>query len=107
MDAIKDLLVVCYLLVFASVSVESGVTHPGETSSQCALSDPLEDEKFVNALNQFQQQLGPPGCNPPKNKSCQDIHLCFPSSPSGHYQIQLANGSMIQVYCDMKGTNCG
>ena len=36
-----------------------------------------------------------------------DIHRCNPSASSGYYQIQTANGSLVQVYCDLEGTNCG
>ena len=61
----------------------------------------------MEALKQIQQQLGPPGCNPPTNTSCQAILYCFPSASSGYYQIHAANGSVVQVYCDMEGTNCG
>ena len=50
---------------------------------------------------------GLPGCNPPTNSSCQEIHRCFPSAPSGNYQLQLANGAVIETYCDMEGSNCG
>ena len=32
---------------------------------------------------------------------------CNSSASSGYYQIQAANGSAVQVYCDMEGTNCG
>ena len=52
-------------------------------------------------------QLGPPGCNPPKNRSCQEILYCFPSASSGYYQITAPNGSLVKVYCDMEGINCG
>ena len=40
-------------------------------------------------------------------RSCQEILRCFPSAPSGYYQIHAPNGSLVQVYCDMEGTNCG
>ena len=36
-----------------------------------------------------------------------DILRCKPSASSGYHQIQAANGSLVQVYCDMEGTNCG
>ena len=45
-------------------------------------------------------------CSPPLN-TCMDIHRCNPSASSGYYQIQTANGSLEQVYCDMEGANCG
>ena len=40
-------------------------------------------------------------------RSCQEILRCFPSAPSGYYQIHVPNGSLVQVYCDMERTNCG
>ena len=45
--------------------------------------------------------------SPPRNRSYQEILHCFPSAPSGYYQIHAANGSAVQVYCDMERTNCG
>ena len=99
----------CYyllLLLAGGVSVVSGftqVTYP--VSSECGQYD--IPEQLNKALEQVQQQLGPPGCNPPKNKSCQEILHCFPSAPSGYHQITAPNGSLVQVYCDMEGTNCG
>ena len=39
--------------------------------------------------------------------TCIDILRCNSSASSGYYQIQAANGSNVQVYCDMEGTNCG
>ena len=98
----------CLLLLAGGVSVVSGftpVTYP--VSSECGQYDPLQDEQLMKTLEQVQQQLGPPGCNPPNNRSCQEILHCFPSAPSGYYQITAPNGSLVQVYCYMEGTNCG
>ena len=104
-------LVFCYYLLLAGgVSVVSGftpVTYPAKVSSECGQYDPLQDEQLMEALEQVQQQLGPPGCNPLQNISCQEILRCFPSAPSGYYQITAPNGSLVHVYCDMEGTNCG
>ena len=36
-----------------------------------------------------------------------EIYSDQPSAPSGYYQIQLSNGSSVEVYCDMEGSNCG
>ena len=75
-------------------------------SSQCGQSDPFEDDQqLMEKLKMIHQQLPPPGCNPPP--TCTDILRCNPSTSSGYYQIQAANGSDVQVYCDMEGTNCG
>ena len=83
------------------------VTYPARVSSECGQYDPLQDEQLTEALGQALQQLGFPSCNPPRNRSCQEILHCFPSAPSGYYQITAPNGSLVQVYCDMEGTNCG
>ena len=100
-----------YLLLAGSVSVVSGftpVTYPARVSSECGQYDPLQDEQLKEALKHVKQRLNPPGCNPvPQNRSCQRILHCFPSAPSGYYQITAPNGSLVQVYCDMEGTNCG
>ena len=75
-------------------------------SSQCGQSDPIEDDQqLMERLKMIHQQLPPPGCNPPL--TCIDILRCNSSASSGYYQIQAANGSAVQVYCDMEGTNCG
>ena len=97
----------CLLLVVSGVSGLTPVIYPAQTSSQCGQSDPLQDEQLMTALKLAQQQLGPPGCNPPSNRSCQEILYCFPSSSSGYYQIHATNGSLVDVYCNMEGTNCG
>ena len=39
-------------------------------------------------------------------RSCLDHHLRDPSAPSGNYQIETSNGTVVTVYCDMEGTNC-
>ena len=83
------------------------VTYPARVSSECDQYDLQQDQELTKGLGQVQQQLGPPGCNPPKKRSCQEIHFCSPSALSGYYQIQVLNGSLVQVYCDMEGTNCG
>ena len=76
-------------------------------SSQCDQSDPFEDDdqQLMEALKMAQQQLPPPECNPPT--TCSDVLRCNSSATSDYYQIQAANGSAVQVYCDTEGTNCG
>ena len=104
----NDELLLLLLLLFAvGVSGLTPVIYPAQISSQCGQSDPLQDEQLMTALRLAQQQLGPPGCNPPRNRSCQEILYCFPSSSSGYYQIHATNGSLVDVYCNMEGTNCG
>ena len=87
----------------------TGMTVP----QGCPSSDVIEAENNkIDALSlfcyhNFKSIQGIPGCNPPTNSSCQEIHHCFPSAPSGNYQLQLANGTVIETYCDMEGSNCG
>ena len=99
------LLICCWLVLVSAVSGVTQVYYPAEISSQCDHDSTLKGE--LESLWQVQQQLGPPGCNPSTNKSCEEILHCFPSAPSGYYQIRAANGSAVQVYCDMEGSNCG
>ena len=105
------LLISSYLLLAGDYHVVSGftpVTYSSESSStECGQSDPLQDDRLMAVINQVRQRLGPPGCNPPRNRSCQEILHCFPSAPSGYHEIRVPNGSLVQVYCDMEGTNCG
>ncbi len=44
--------------------------------------------------------------NCPNYSSCVEISLLYPNSVSGYYNVSLYNGSMIEVYCDMKGDHC-
>ena len=103
-------LLYCWLFCFSTVSIASGfvpATYPVQTPAECSTGELLMDKELMETIEQVQQQLGPPGCNPPRNRSCQDILYCFPSAPSDYYQITAPNGSIVQVYCDMEGTNCG
>ena len=38
--------------------------------------------------------------------SCSAILSRTPSASSGYYNIQVANGSVVSVYCDMEGSRC-
>ena len=105
-----QLLCCCYLLLLLAggSSVVNGftqVTGSAMITSQCGVQQ--DDPQLVAALRQVEQLIGPPECNPPRNKSCLEILRCFPSASSGYYQIQTANDSCVQVYCDMDGVNCG
>ena len=105
-------LLISYCLLLAGdyhvVSGFTPVTYSSQSSTaECGQSDPLQDDQLMEALSKVHQKLGPPGCNPPRNRSCQDIFHCFPSASSGYHKIRVPNGSLVQVYCDMEGTNCG
>ena len=105
------LLISSYQLLAGDYHVVSGftpVTYSSQSSTaECGQSDPLQDDQLKEALSKIHQELGPPGCNPPRNRSCQEILYCFPSASSGYHEIRVPNGSLVQVYCDMEGTNCG
>ena len=106
------LLISSYLLLAGDYHVVSGFTqviYSSESSStaECGQSDHLQDDQLMAVISQVCQRLGPPGCNPTQNRSCQEILHCFPSAPSGYHEIRVPNGSLVQVYCDMEGTNCG
>ena len=93
----------CYFLLLLASVVRgfTSVTYPATVSSECNQYDPLQDEQLTEALKKAQY------CLHSKNTSCQEILHCFPSALSGYYQIHAPNGSLVQVYCDMEGTNCG
>ena len=94
------------LLVMLAYAVSgfTPVIYSDKPSTECGQGT---SEPLIEAIQQVHHQLGPPGCNPPRNKSCQEILYCFPSASSGYYQIHTANGSLVPVYCNMEGTNCG
>ena len=76
-------------------------------SSQCGQSDLFEDNaQLIQKLKMIHLQLPCTECYP--LHTCRDFKLCCNSSASsGYYQIQVANGSAMQVYCNMEGTHCG
>ena len=43
-----------YLLLAVVVNGITPVIFPGKLSSDCSISDPLDDEKFIEALKQVQ-----------------------------------------------------
>ena len=93
-----------WVLCFSAVSIASGfapVTYPAQTPAECSTGEILVDKELMEAIEQVQQQLG---C---RNRSCQEILNCFPSAPSGYYEIAVSNGSLVQFYCNMEGINCG
>ena len=82
------------------------LTYTARSSAECSLNGFLQDQHLMNVSGQVLQQMGPPGCNFPRNRSCQEILHCYQSATSGFYQIQASNGSLVNVYCDMEGTHC-
>ena len=106
---IPEMNIINLLLIISSCLLQySGAFTPviyDAPSSLCGQSDPLQDEQLMDIIKTIKHQLPPPGCNPPL--TCIDILRCNSSASSGYYQIQAANGTAVQVYCDTEGTNCG
>ena len=48
----------------------------------------------------------PTSCRIYTYDSCNALLQAFPLATSGYYTLTLSNGSIITVYCDMKGSNC-
>ena len=94
------LLVFCYHQLICGAVSEFTPTVYTSSSRQCGQYDPMQDEKLLESLQQIKKQLQP-------HVSCKSIYNADPSSSSGYYNITIANGSVVQVYCDMEGTNCG
>ena len=38
--------------------------------------------------------------------SCIALLQAFPTATTGYYNLTLSNGSIVNVYCDMEGSNC-
>ena len=96
------------LLQWSCGNALAPVVYPAKSlpsSSQCGNNPFGYDVQLMETLKMIHQQLLPPGCNPPA--TCRDVHRCNSSTSSGYYQVQAANGSAIEVYCDMEGIHCG
>ena len=98
-------LLFCYKLLLGGAESElAPVIYTTDSTSQCGQYDATQDEDLMTALQQIRNRL------PTKqiqSTSCKSIHNSNQLAPSGYYQIQTANGSVAQVYCDMEGTHCG
>ena len=104
-----DCVLFCCLILVRGASVVNGfspVANPAKvTSYKCGHNTTIESDMMIEVLEKIQQQVV--FCSPPNNRSCQDILLCFPTATSGYYQIHAPNGTLVEVYCDMEGDNCG
>ena len=120
MSAKCVLLLLCYhQLLGGAVSEFTPTVYGIKSTAECGQYNPLHDEQLNQVLWQFQQglpthNLSEPQLNqnatlPKHNTSCKSILNCFPSAPSGYYNITTTNSTTTTalVYCDMEGTNCG
>ena len=97
------LLLCCSFVIASTRFIVNPQTFPALVTTKCGQSNSQLNERLMEALRQVQC---PQSCTH-SSRSCQEILYCFPSAPSGYYQIHAPNGSLVQVYCDMEGTNCG
>ena len=96
------LLLLCYhLLLGGAVSEFTPTVYSIKSSAECGQYNPLHDQELKKKLIETVARL------PHTHRSCAAILNGNPSAPSGYYNITTTNGSSIQVYCDMEGTNCG
>ena len=73
-------------------------TFGQQTADECQqLQTPPVSEGLMEVLQIISTQVKP-------INACANI---YPNSPSGYYSITTSNGSVVQVYCDMEGENCG
>ena len=95
-----------YLLVVgcASTNQFTPVIYPAIILSRCGQHD---SDHLTTTLQQIKQQLTASQCCLANKLSCEEILQHCPSASSGYYHITAPNGSQVQVYCDMNGTNCG
>ena len=92
------------LLISGSVSEFTLAVHETTSSSQCSQSDSMQDnDELMETLKKIYEQLPVPR----QSSACSDFLLKNSSALSGYYQIQAANGSVIEVFCDMEGIHCG
>ena len=93
------------LLLAGGSSVVNGftqVTGSAMITSQCGVQQ--DDPQLVAALRRVEQLMVPQDATfPGTDLACR----LLPSAPSGYYQIQGANNSYVQVYCDKEGTTWG
>ena len=70
-------------------------------SSQCGQSD---YQQLMERLKMIHQQLPPAGCNPPLTCKLTFFAATHLPPQATTRSMQAANGSVVQVYCDM---DCG
>ena len=97
------LLLYCFFVIASARFIVNPQTFPAFVTTKCSQSNSQLNGQLTETLRQIQYTLS---CSL-QNRSCREILNCFPSAPSGYYQIHAPNGSLVQVYCDMEGTNCG
>ena len=74
----------------------------------CNLSNREKSFKIQDEIGYKNYILCPsvPPTSCPVFSSCSQLHEVYPIAPSGYYNIILSNGSQVEVYCDMEGSDC-
>ena len=100
------------ILLFPGLTAEDTCSNSrtfSEYEQLCCNPDNLGNIVRINGNNNRQKIII---CPTTLLTQCQQVGLCSnvlarnPSASSGHYDVNLSNGSVITVYCDMDGNNC-
>ena len=73
--------------------------HPFNRGKSFKIQDEIDHKNYI-----FCPSVPPTSC--PVFSSCSQLHEVYPTAPSGYYNITLSNGSKVEVYCDMEGSDC-
>ena len=109
-----------FLVLLMTCSVEGSpycMAHCDSDSHQpllylrvcCDLSNRGKSFKIQDEMGHINYILCPsipPTSCPAFKTSCSKLHEVYPNALSGHYNIMLSNGSQVEVYCDMEGSDC-
>ena len=64
-----------------------------------------DNDQLMETLKKIYEQQ--PDAPRQGSSACSDFLLKNSNAPSGYYQIKAANGSAIEVFCDMEEIHCG
>ena len=73
--------------------------HPFNRGKSFKIQDEIGHKNYILCPS-----VPPTSC--PTFSSCSQLHEVYPTAPSGYYNITLSNGSQVEVYCDMEGSDC-
>ena len=73
--------------------------HPFNREKSFKIQDEIGHKNYILCPS-----VPPTSC--PVFSSCSQLHEVYPTAPSGYYNITLSNGSQVEVYCDMEGSDC-
>ena len=73
--------------------------HPFNRGKSFKIQDEIGHKNYILCPS-----VPPTSC--PVFSSCSQLHEVYPTAHSGYYNITLSNGSKVEVYCDMEGSDC-